>query len=346
MRLKRTFICVFVFFVLFFHFTGVSNADPKKPTVLLKMATNAPIGIGIELFVRGRITPAILSATEGEVVPDWYHGGIMGGNEEWVVKMQIDQLQGAVLDGSGIHFACPQAVIMQLPFLFNNIEEITYVKERIRPRLSKIFQENGYKMLFLADQGPFDEIYSTKHELRTPEDFSKTRYLSYGAAVEYETIKALGASPIHVSAPEIPPSIRSGICNATFAVPLWWAGTQLYTLTKYITPTNIRYVMGGFVVSMKAWDKIPEKYHRPIEEEIKGLEADFNRELAEDNTKCLKAIFKYGVKEGKLTQNEIDVLKKRTRPVWDKLAGKEYPRELLDTILVHLQEYRSKEATR
>ncbi|MDY6854798.1 MAG: TRAP transporter substrate-binding protein DctP [Thermodesulfobacteriota bacterium] len=346
MRLKRTFIWVFVFSILFFYFTGISNADSKKPTVLLKMATHAPLGIGIELFVRERITPTILSVTEGVVVPDWYHGGIMGGNEDWVVKMQIDQLQGAVLDGSGIHFACPQSVIMQLPFLFKNIEEITYVKGKIRKRLNQIFQKNGYEMLFLADQGPFDEIYSTKYELRKPEDFSKSRYLSYGAAVEYETIKALGGSPIHVSAPEVPSSIRSGICNAMFAVPLWWVGAQLYTMTKYITPTKIRYVMGGFVITEKAWKRIPEKYHLAIKEGIEELETDFNKRLANDNAKSLRAMFKYGVKEGELTQDEIEVLKKRTRSVWDRLAGKEYPRELLDSILVHLQEYRSKEATR
>jgi hypothetical protein len=49
------------------------------------------------------------------------------------------------------------------------------------------------------------------------------------------------------------------------------------------------------------------------------------------------------MKEVKLTPGEIEVLKEKTRPVWDKLAGKVYSRELLDEILGSLEEYRSKD---
>jgi hypothetical protein len=58
------------------------------------------------------------------------------------------------------------------------------------------------------------------------------------------------------------------------------------------------------------------------------------------------------MKEVKLTPGEIEVLKEKTRPVWDKektrpvwdkMAGKVYSRELLDEILGSLEEYRSKD---
>jgi hypothetical protein len=62
--------------------------------------------------------------------------------------------------------------------------------------------------------------------------------------------------------------------------------------------------------------------------------------------KCLAALLKYGMKEVKLTPDEIEVLKKRTRPVWDKLAGKVYSREMLDEILGYRDEYRSKKTMR
>ena len=344
---KETMLRYFVFLITIllslFQSAVVSEADSNKSKIILKMATNAPIGIGIELYVRNQITPGIISASEGVVTPDWYHGGIMGGNEDWVAKMQIDQLQGSVLDGSGVHYACPESVVMQLPFLFNGFDEVGFVKDMIRTRLGKIFQKNGYKMLFLADQS-FDDIYSTKYAVRTPADFTKTRFLSYGGAVEYETLKILGASPIPVKAPEIPPSFRSRICDAMFAPGLWWVGAQLYTITKYITSSNLRYVMGSFVITMDAWNSIPEKYQKPLEEKIIGLEDGFNRELTKNNAKCLRAMIKYGIKEIKLTPGEIELLKKNTLPLWNELAGKEYPRELLDEMLGYLEEYRLNKA--
>jgi len=39
--------------------------------------------------------------------------------------------------------------------------------------------------------------------------------------------------------------------------------------------------------------------------------------------------------------NELEAMKQATRPVWDSLAGELYPKELLDTMLGYLEEFRS-----
>jgi TRAP-type C4-dicarboxylate transport system substrate-binding protein len=67
---------------------------------------------------------------------------------------------------------------------------------------------------------------------------------------------------------------------------------------------------GSFVITMKAWNRTPEKYQKPLEEKMIGLEAGFNEELTRNNTKCLRAMIKYGIKEVKLTPEEIELLKK------------------------------------
>ena len=50
----------------------------------------------------------------------------------------------------------------------------------------------------------------------------------------------------------------------------------------------------------------------------------------------------YGLKEVKMTPAEVDVLKKRCVPLWDELAGRVFPKKILDELLGHLSEYRSK----
>ena len=120
MKSRRVFVVAFVLLILSVHQMGLSQTEPKKPKIVLKMANNAPIGIGVEIYVRKDFSPAIEEATDGEVAFDWYSGGIMGDDEDWIAKMHIDQLQGAGLDGSGIHLACPDFAIMQLPFIFND----------------------------------------------------------------------------------------------------------------------------------------------------------------------------------------------------------------------------------
>ena len=337
---KKSLITLFLSVTLF-CFTGISEADPGK-TIILKMANNGPDGLAVTNYLNKDVTRALETATNGEVTFSWYNGGIMGTDEDWIAKMHIDQLQGAALDGSGVDKAVPETGIIQLPFLFNNSDEVVYVKERLRERLDDLFEEKGYRLLNLPQQA-WDEVFSTKRAVRTPEDFARVRFVAYGGSVQFELLKSLGANPIPISLPEANSSIRSGICNGIVIPSLWYVGSQLYSLGGYVTPSNLRYVLAAVVLTEEAWNRIPEKNRQPILDAMLEYEPGITRSMAGANENCLQAMIKYGIKEVKLTPGEIEVLKKNTRPVWDKLSGKAYSRELLDEILEALEEYRSED---
>jgi TRAP-type C4-dicarboxylate transport system substrate-binding protein len=158
--------------------------------------------------------------------------------------------------------------------------------------------------------------------------------------------KALGASPIPLMVPEITASMRAGIVDGLICPAGWYVGSQLYTITKSsVTCSKMRYVMGSMVVTQKAWNKIPEKYHKPIEKAILGLELGFNDALSGNESLYVDAMVKYGLKRVELTPSDIEAWKKKTRPMWDRLSGKLFPREVLDEVLGYLEEYRSKRVT-
>ena len=348
MRLKTFFISIFVSTCLLFIVAGSSEADSKNKKTLWKVATHAPKGISYALYIEEYVDPLIERVTEGNVALDWYYGGIMGDDEDWLAKIKIGQLHGAGFDGHGTKIFCPPMAVLDLPFLFNNVDEVAYVKKKLRPKFNKLFEEQGFVLVLLIDQGNegFDEIYSLKRPIRTPEDFAKTRFVTYSGVVEAEILKALGSSPIPLNVPEIVASIRSGICDGLIAPAVWYVGAQLYTITKYVTPVRLRYAPGGLTIALDAWNKIPEGYQTRLMEGLLGVEERVNKDGWDSSKKCYKAMVKYGLKEVRLTPDEIEVLKKKTRPVWDKLAGKEFPRELLDEVIGYLDEYRSREVKR
>ena len=53
-------------------------------------------------------------------------------------------------------------------------------------------------------------------------------------------------------------------------------------------------------------------------------------------------MIKYGMKEVKMTDEEIEVFKKLCTPLWYELADKQYPKALLDKIIMNLAEFRAK----
>ena len=348
MDLKRFFTVAFVLFLLLFQLGGISKAGLKDAKYIWKMATHAPEAIGYAVYIKKHMHPAVEKATNGEVAFDWYWGGIMGDNEDWIAKIQIDQLQGGGFDGHGTVLVAPDTAVFELPFLFNGVDEVTYVKEKMDERIVNIFEKKGYKVLLFQDQGNegFDEIYSTKKPIQTPDDLVKSRVLSWCGHVEAETLKAFNASPIPVNVPEVVTSLRSGVCDVALAPAMWWVGSQLYTITKYITQWKLRYQPATIAVSTKAWDKIPQEYQKRIDEMLPDIAIGLNEYAWDTSKKCVKAMVKYGVKEVELTPDEIAVFKNKSRPVWDKLAGKDYSRELLDEVLGYIEEYRSKSACR
>ena len=342
MLVKRISILIMLIGLLV-SFIGISYAVGGNQKIVLKTGTLAPDGIGWAIFFKDSFLPAIEKATNDKVTFDIYFGGIMGDDEDYIAKMRIDQLQAGGVSAAGIVMACPELAVFELPFLFKSFDEVDYLRTKMEKRLNSIFEKNGFKLFILIDQD-FDIPWSTKREIRTPEDFAKSRFVTWCPPVEDDLLQSLGVSPIPVNVPEIPSHMRSKICNAFLAPPIYLVGTQLYTVVKYVTPCKMRYSPGGIIVTMKVWNKISKESQKAIFEVLPELGREINDYGHKSNKECFRAMIKYGLKEVTLTADEIEVLKKRTRPVWDSLVGKEYPRELLDETLGYLDEYRSKEA--
>lgn len=77
---------------LFVQCKGICLADSKKDKVILKIATLAPEGVGWAILIKDSFAPAISKATDGVVDFDFYWGGIMGDDEDYIAKIHIDQL--------------------------------------------------------------------------------------------------------------------------------------------------------------------------------------------------------------------------------------------------------------
>jgi TRAP-type C4-dicarboxylate transport system substrate-binding protein len=306
------------------------------------MATLAPEGVGWADLIKKMVNPGVLKVTEGVITLDWYFGGTMGDDQDILAKLRNGQLQGGAFSGQGMVLACPEMSLIELPFLFENYDEVEYVYSKFRSRISQWFEKRGYHLLLLAEQD-FDQIYSTKQEIKTPDDFKNSRFLTWYGPLEERSLKAMGASPLPIRIPEIAASIRTGVCDAFIAPALWAVGTQMYTVMKYINPVHIRYSPAAGIVTTQTWNLLPKELQIAVDNFVMSVEKEFRQKVREGNEKCLKAMYKYGMKEAKMTPAEIDVWKKRLLPLWDEFAAKGYySKAELEEVKGCLAEYRAK----
>ncbi len=321
---------------------NIKQIKNGKTVYVFKIGTLAPNGVGWAALLKTMVNPGFKKVTNGQVILDWYYGGTMGDDQDILSKMRNGQLQGGGFSGYGVVMACPEMALMELPFMFENYDEVEYVYSKLYPRIVQWFEKRGYHIILLAEQD-FDQLYSTKHELRTPEDFKKSRILTWYGPLEEKTLKALGASPIPIRVPEVAASIHTGICDAFVSPAIWAVGTQMYTCMKYINPFRIRYSPAIAAVTLKAWNQLPKEYQIAIDNFVMSINMEFRQKVRESNESCVKAMLKYGMKEVKMTPDEMDVFKRKLLPVWEEFAEKEYyTKNELAEVKNYIAEFRNK----
>ncbi|MFH1887088.1 MAG: TRAP transporter substrate-binding protein DctP [Pseudomonadota bacterium] len=305
-----------------------------------KMATLAPDSVGYARQMKKIVFPVIEQETNGELQIKVYWGGIMGDDEDYIKKMRIGQLHGAGFSGQGATLACPDMTVVELPFLFENWEEVDFIKNKMRPQFDKLLAESGYFALAWTDQD-FDQLYSTRHDLNSLEAFKKARFMTWYGPLEEALFTALGASAVPVNVPEASASLRQGVVDAAIGPAIWVVGAQMYTVVKYVYPMKIRYSPGLILVTLEAWDMLPENYQKRFQAIRFDLEAEYVKEIRKDNEKCLAAVLKYGIREGRIAPKDLEAIKERAKSTWYELADKVYPKATLDELLVMLEDFRA-----
>jgi len=316
-----------------------NDSEARSTKYCLKMATLAPKTVGWARHIRKIMHPAIKKATDGHVKLKWYWGGVMGDDRDYVQKMQIGQLDGAALSGQGVVLACPEMAVVELPFMFENYEEVDYIRKEMRDEFDQIASQNGYKIFIWADQD-FDQIYSVKYEMSQLSDFKKASILTWYGDLEMSLLSELGSDPIPVTVPEISSSIRQGIVDTLIAPSVWVIGSQMYTIMKYVNPVKIRYSPAAAFITLKSWNNIPTKYHKKLLKLRDTAAIKFCDKCRKDSIKAYKAMIKYGIKESIMTPTVLADFQSRTKKIWYDLVDKKYQRKTLEKLISHLEHYR------
>ncbi|MEW5734190.1 MAG: TRAP transporter substrate-binding protein DctP [Thermodesulfobacteriota bacterium] len=305
-----------------------------------KVATQAPKGMGYANMVRDVLIPTMDRATEGNILWKVYWGGVMGNDDDYVNKMAIGQLQGGGLTLVGTNMISTEWSVLALPFLFNGFEEVDYLRGVMYDTFDKYYLDRGFKLLLWIDQD-FDLFYSTKWPLDKLEDWHKAKILSWSGPIEEAWMKALGASPIPLGIVEAPAAIRSGVADTNITTGIWQVGTQLYSITKYVNLTKIRYSPAALVVTKKAWDEVPAKYQARMMKVRPEVQDQFNGGTRKDAEACVDGMIRYGVVPVKDSEAMRAEIKKLTTSVWPQFTGKLWPASLLAEIQKNLKWYRT-----
>ncbi|HEY4055976.1 MAG TPA: TRAP transporter substrate-binding protein DctP, partial [Kofleriaceae bacterium] len=113
--------------------------------VEIRLATLAPTG-SPWMEVLDKVAGEIKDKTAGRVTLKYFAGGQQGDERDFVRKIGLGQLDGAAVTAIGLSMIDESIRVLELPRMFDTVEELDYVADKMWPYFQKKFDKKGYKL--------------------------------------------------------------------------------------------------------------------------------------------------------------------------------------------------------
>ena len=271
----------------------------------LKIATVVPEGSGWMVSMRAGAAE-ISERTEGRVKFKFYAGGVQGNDKQVQRKMRIGQLHGGAFTPTALAIFQKDAQLYSMPMLFNNQEEVDFVRGKMDHKLHALLEQAGY-IDFGFGGGGFAHLMSNDPIANLEDMKSQKVWIPDGDKVAYDAIQTLGVSPVAMPITDVLTGLQTELLNAIMGPPAGTIIMQWNTGVKYITELPLAYIYAALVVEKKYFDKIQPADQLIVREVMEGVYQGFDKLSVKDNEDAYQALLDDGLKPVTPDQGQFSV---------------------------------------
>ncbi|MBN1103232.1 MAG: TRAP transporter substrate-binding protein DctP, partial [Deltaproteobacteria bacterium] len=134
--------------------------------------------------------------------------------------------------------------------------------------------------------------------------------------------------------------LSTGMIDTVYAPPLGVIALQWQRYVKFMTSLPLAHSTGAVLISTSLLRKIPEAHFRMIKEEFREAMVRLTRELRDQSKEAARVIEKGGVTVVPMPAgSDLNDFRRIHDEVARNLAGKIYPKELLDRVYAILKRH-------
>ena len=319
-----------------------SSADAQrqpKAQVEIKFATLAPDGSTWMKTMRA-FDQDLRARTDNRVGFKFFPGGVQGDERDVIRKMRNGQIHGAGFTGFGLGAIVPETRVLELPFMFDTLDELDYVRAQTSDFYQKSFAEKGYELLGWTDVG-FVYLF-TKIPVRAPADMPRAKWWIWSGDQLAEIFyRAFRITPIPLAAPDVLTSLQTGVVDAVYASPLACVALQWVTRVKFMSDVPVTHGISAVVVTDKSLAGVSAADHAVLKELAQKHLADLTSKTRTQNVEAMAEIKKEGVQIVTIDAAARKEFTERGRAAWSDGVGTLYSKELLDRVKTLLASYRA-----
>ena len=321
---------------VFFLLSEITLGAEK--TFLIKIGTLAPEGSSwVKAF--NTINAEVMKKTGNTVQLKIYAGGVLGDERDMLRKLQIGQIQGVALTSAGLSTLFKDMDVLQVPFLFQNYEEVDAISKKMDPFFRKGLEDSGYVLLGWSEAG-FVYLMSTA-PIASVADLRKHKvWIWEDSPMSKAIFDEAGVKAIPLTIPDVLVGLQTGLVEVVYAPPTGAISLQWFTKIKYLTDVPLIYLAGGVIVKKDIFKEIPQPSQSFLLEGFQQRQDQLKTITRKENQDAMKVMVKNGVKIITTSKDQIEEYKRLSNRAIGHIGGQSFSKKILDEVTSLLETYR------
>ncbi|MBF0449933.1 MAG: TRAP transporter substrate-binding protein [Candidatus Magnetomorum sp.] len=308
-----------------------SGADAKKPSLSQWKPNFDPAGAKYNCIVSNVSHPVIKGVyagfairdelwkrTKGQIYIDFKPFSMLGGEVEVLNQLQMGAIQGMGCSSVAATNLGPRFGLVNLPFLINSFEKLDrFAKSgKLFDHFMRAMDHQGIVGLDITGYGNYG--WATTTPVKTLEDARKIKFRVAEAAVNQLLYRQWSINPVVMPWPDVPVALKQGVITGLDHTPMVCNITKKFEVAKYFTYVN--YAQGLFIwMFNKQWlNSLPKDLQQTFKETVHDVCASIRNQTRDQELEEIQKAQKEGITFIKLSDNDMNLLKKQGNAVHEK----------------------------
>jgi TRAP-type C4-dicarboxylate transport system substrate-binding protein len=307
------------------------NTVRTQPVTVIKLATLAPEktdwhGKLVEMGLRWE------QATNGAVKLRIYPSGVVGDERDMIRKIRLGQIHAAAITTEGLSELNPEVYAYLIPMLFNNYEDVDWVREQISPGLVKGINESGFTVLYWVDVGW--AYWFCTEAIHIPEDLKNMKIFNWAGDFKTAEIWRKGDfHPVPLALIDVMSGLQTGLIDAVPANPLVALSMQWFALANHMLELKWGLVTGGIVIDNRIWDKILPEHQKTMLEIASEIGEEQQLENRYDDQNAIEIMKEHGLTVYTPSTEEFELWKSFVESWYPNIRGTLIPEKIFDIVI-------------
>lgn len=271
-------------------------------------------------------------ATNGQIVLRIYPGGVVGDERDMIRKIRIGQIHAAAVSTEGLSEINPAAFSFALPLVFDDYDDVDWLRNQISGELEKGMRENGFEILTWADVGWVK--WFTTQPIRYLDELKTMRIFTWAGDYRgQEMWEKAGFQAVPLASIDILSGLQTGLINAVSTTPLYALSQQWFSSANYMLDINWGVLTAGVIIDKRIWDKISHEH------KIKMKTISYEIGLKHQNTtrhqdeEAIRVMHEYGLTIHQPTSKELAHWKNYVKSMHSEFRGSYVSEEIFDKVM-------------